>query len=234
MKTWWLPKAGLAEAEYEDAFWPPGGRYENVEAFHAAIADGATEASFSREWARRLVRFYCAARTLQYDWLDIVPRAQGSWLRRIGGRALPWYAEEKLRMGSFAAFLGLTLSSAGVWESSAIGDSCLFQMRSGAMVAGWPVEDSARFAERPLLLSTRAGPGQVRDQMLYTMGGWEPGDEFLLMTDALAAWFLRECEQSGSPACLALGDSFPAWIAGLRAEARIRNDDVTLCHLRVT
>ena len=53
----WIQKAGSPEEEYEDAFWPRrsvSGESRQKETF--AIADGATESSFSGVWAKQLVR----------------------------------------------------------------------------------------------------------------------------------------------------------------------------------
>src|SRR5438876_30634 len=67
-------------------------------------------------------------------------------------------------------------------------------------------------------------------------GEFSPGDRAWLMTDALAQWFLAEAEKGGTPwddlgALPAAPDpdaAFAAWVEGLRAARRLRNDDVTL------
>jgi hypothetical protein len=71
----------------------------------------------------------------------------------------------------------------------------------------------------------------------YQAGTWLPGDHFLLMTDALAEWFLRQCE-AGSPveatAHILLPDdqnAFASRIEELRESQGLRDDDVTLLHL---
>ena len=69
----------------------------------------------------------------------------------------------------------------------------------------------------------------------HARGRWRPGDRFLLMTDALAQWFLRRNEQGERPAAEIaelLGAADPAaafadWIERMRAQD-LRNDDVTL------
>ncbi|MEJ7708934.1 MAG: hypothetical protein WKF84_03550 [Pyrinomonadaceae bacterium] len=63
-------------------------------------------------------------------------------------RALPWYAEEKSRAGSFAAFVGLQfLNIAGSlrWKSIALGDSCLFIVRNHQLQIAFPVSDPKKF-----------------------------------------------------------------------------------------
>jgi hypothetical protein len=61
-------------------------------------------------------------------------------------------------------------------------------------------------------------------------------DRFLLMTDALAQWFLREYEAGKAPweviepilAESAGKEAFVSWVRELRDSQGLRNDDVTL------
>jgi hypothetical protein len=56
-----------------------------------------------------------------------------------------------------------------------------------------------------------------------------------LMTDALAAWFLRANEQGAQPwqelDAFRAPDAFAAWLTEKRAAHAMRNDDVTLIRL---
>ena len=76
-RAYWMPKAGNSEAEYEDSFWP---RFLDGESnnFRFAVADGATEASFSGIWARQIVRAFGKGFEDFYD--DV--RQQGVLYRR--------------------------------------------------------------------------------------------------------------------------------------------------------
>ena len=58
-EAFWLPKAGNTLEEYEDAFWPRKSIDRSTSMFRCAVADGATETSFSAVWAQTLVRAYC-------------------------------------------------------------------------------------------------------------------------------------------------------------------------------
>ena len=55
-----VPKRGNQEHENEDAFWPPPCLLwtYNESGFRCAVADGATTAAFSGEWAQQLVRAF--------------------------------------------------------------------------------------------------------------------------------------------------------------------------------
>ncbi|HXG08313.1 MAG TPA: hypothetical protein VNK04_00840, partial [Gemmataceae bacterium] len=55
-EPFWVPKQGHHEEEYEDAVWPPEPRDYPAADVHLAIADGATESSYARDWARLLVQ----------------------------------------------------------------------------------------------------------------------------------------------------------------------------------
>jgi hypothetical protein len=50
-----VAKAGNLSEEYEDAYWPLDVVEGTGELFRFAVADGATESSYSKIWARLLV-----------------------------------------------------------------------------------------------------------------------------------------------------------------------------------
>src|ERR1035441_2954618 len=132
----WVQKAGNPEEEYEDAFWPKSrvsGEYRS--GVSLAVADGATESSFSGIWARQLARAYCRGIIDPLNTNASLLKKQRVWSRVVGRKRLPWYAEEKIQNGAFSTILGLTLSdgneggSAGSWQAFAVGDSCLVHVR---------------------------------------------------------------------------------------------------------
>ena len=248
----WLPKAGNARDEYEDACWPAGvGRGDGRAPFRCAIADGATETSFAGCWAEALVAAFGAGRFDAEGLPGALPALQRAWRERVGARPLPWYAEEKLRSGAFAAFLGLTIAApapgeaGGAWEAVAVGDSCLFALRGERLLGAFPLAAPEEFDRRPTLIASEpAGNGAIAASIERAGGAWESGDEFVLLTDALARWFLAAPELGGAPwtalraltpgadgadaADADLDEGFAAWIAGLRRAGDLRNDDVTL------
>ncbi len=241
----WLPKAGNTVEEYEDACWPLRSVNRELRAFRCAVADGATEASFSASWARLLIRAYCTGQWGGRRMFRTLGRLQTVWRQELDALQLSWYAEEKLRSGAFASLLGFTLIApgeeyAGGWMAEAVGDSCLFQVRSDDVITAFPMSCAAAFNSRPHLIgSTAASNEHLLEHERKTRGGWEPGDTFYLMTDALACWFLNRVE-AGDRSWLELAiagaggqPSFAAWIGQLREERLIRNDDVTLLRVDV-
>jgi hypothetical protein len=245
-QPFWAPKRGNEDSEYEDAFWPRKAIECETPDFRCAVADGATETSFSRIWARQLVRYFCKnSDAAPFDG-DGFCRLQQRWSTVVHKRPLPWYAEEKARLGAFAAIVGLVLRSnddemRGNWQAVAVGDSCLFQMRGEEVLVRFPLADSSAFTNRPHLLSSNpAHTGRVTDHIRNIEGGWQKEDTFYLMTDALACWFMREDEGGRMPWKILRdlntrdqGKPFREWIEDLRREGAIRNDDVTLLRVDI-
>jgi hypothetical protein len=248
-KPFWAQRHGNEDSEYEDAFWPR----EPIDglsmtSFRCAVADGATETSYSRIWAALLVRYWCrsACPATTFDGADL-PKWQQSWSRIVRRRPLPWYGEEKVRQGAFAAILGLALDdvpngSGGTWSAVAIGDSCLVQVRGDEVLARFPPLNSAAFSNRPHLLSSNPNyNSRVVNHAQKTQGTWQGDDAFYLMTDALACWFMREDEQRRTP-WKVLRDletcdevkPFRELIEDLRKQGALRNDDVTLLRVEVS
>jgi hypothetical protein len=249
VKAFWLPKDGSTEEEYEDAFSPKHSSSVTGQRLRFAVADGATEASFSKFWARLLVRaFVRRALTLPLTLEQLVP-LQEQWAAAVHGRTLPWYAEEKAASGAFSSLLGLELSedaSTGkpqrTWRATAAGDSCLIQVAREQITAAFPLKESAAFSNRPDLLgSLRTNPPGVDEGgfILESRGTWACDDQFFLMTDALACWFLKQSELGKKPwSILNAADadglaSFREFIIGLRREGALKNDDVTLLKIDI-
>lgn len=257
-RAFWAPKAGNRADEYEDAFWPlhavtrPARRSGKQPAknpprrsagpqdtrLRFAVADGATETSFAGLWARRLVRAYgegCFSGADWDTWLDQLQREQAAWYGEVLQKPLPWYAEDKVREGAYAALLGLEVTAAGEWGGVAVGDCCLLQWRGDELAAAFPAQDAAFFTSRPYLLSSNTARNEgLEDQVQRAVGQWLPGDRFALLSDALGQWALRGLEAGDPPwpALVAVEKAgqqraFHRWVEDLRASGSLRNDDVT-------
>jgi hypothetical protein len=238
-----LPKAGSRRAEDEDGVaWSRRER-------RFAVADGASASAFARLWAHLLVHAYTAG------WLtpealetDLAP-VQARWAALVDRRPMPWYAMEQARRGAFAALVGLSLSADGGWSALAVGDCCLFHLRRGALLVAFPVDDPDAFDNRPMLLGSRpVSNRRLREcgAIATASGAWQPGDTFLLMSDALAAAYLRmrrgpaDAQAPPGPMSPLPGlefdrtrAGFRRWIRALRAQRLVRNDDVSLLWLPI-
>ncbi len=242
-----LPKAGSSAGECEDAFFTQFPSSGDGWLATFAIADGATESILSGQWANILVRQFCKRdRGLPSIDERLLQQAYKVWdrwkrlylLRRVErGIPIQWYEEPGLEVGAFSTLTGLTLLSDPFrWIGTAIGDSCLFQVRGGHLRISFPIRHSMDFGHRPELICSE--PSRNADMLdgVHRDGGYlREGDHFYLMSDALAGWFLRQHEAGHHPwKELARFQSrsdqvvFEEWVTGLRHEARVRNDDVVL------
>jgi hypothetical protein len=237
-----LPKEGSGAEECEDAFaWSADSR-------RFAVADGATEAFDARRWAVRLAETWVAAESAPLTVEEFRPwlAEQGEWLRASWeGRKLSWYAEEKRRAGSFAAFVGLRLEERGRrvrWDAVALGDSCLVQTRGGRVETAMPVSAHEEFNSAPPLVPSNEAVREAALAKLVSAGGEaERGDVFLLMSDALSAWYLESLSKSDGRAAqfdslLAASENelLARLLRGERESKRLKDDDVAAVRIHLT
>lgn len=236
-----LPKLGNEEVEYEDAYASLENKCSDNQTIRVAVADGATESSFSAEWAGMLSK--CYVENEFYDIKELrlqVESLSKDWQSNIDVRQLTWFAEEKARMGAFSTLLGLEIyldaTDIAGWHSIAVGDSCLFQIRNNLLEYAFPIQHSSDFSNSPILISSKPEKNRQHwDKALRRYGNWQAGDFFFLTTDALAAWFIHEYELGNLPweILIKLIDdnecdkSFKLWVNELRASSSMKNDDVT-------
>ena len=242
-RQYFTPKAGCTDEEYEDAFYPSDSVDAEKESFSFAVADGATETSYSKMWAQLLVEGYCNGRLTEPNPAEEILSLQSEWSKMVGSRPLPWYAEEKIRSGAFSSLLGLTIKQGhslpaaveGTWEATAIGDSCLFQIRDDELLRTFPLENSEQFNSRPVLISSNPTyNGNLEEHILNSEGHWQAEDDFYLLTDALACWFFKEVEKDRKPWKFKYAqDMFVNRINNLRKKGTLRNDDVTMIHVEI-
>lgn len=236
----WSTKAGNSIEEYEDAFWPSRPCERRDGELRLAVADGATETSFSREWAQILTKAWCDGEIPDADPLRHGSCISERWRAAINSRPLPWYAEEKVLHGAFAALLGLRVlatstGTSAYWRAMAIGDTCLFVMRGQTLRAAFPLTTADDFGRSPVLISTRENSNaHVANSCLRRAGRMRPGDKMYLMTDALAHWFLSSpVEVRGLADRWSNGETFLEDVADLRASGTLKNDDVTFVRVDV-
>ncbi len=228
-KAFWLQKGGNAGDEYEDAFAPAALPEASTDEFRCAVADGATETSFSGLWAKLLVDAFVDQRLPRIEMEHLAPLS-GNWHQAIAARTankpLPWYAVEKLEKGAFSSLMGLSVHADGNWRAHCVGDSCLFHVRPKQAIRAFPYHTPDEFNNHPALLSTDA---TAAFETKVARGRWRDGDYFLLMTDALAHFFLSQRKLRGQLASDALDQpGFEALVQAARGDRICRNDDVTL------
>ena len=242
------PKDGNSEDEYEDAYQPPAdGEYE-LQAFTAAVADGASEGFLSRQWAELLVIEYCSDESDKSSLASFVIETEAIWReyleayiqkREEGNRPIQWYEEPGLENGAFSTLVGLSIfdgpnDAEKTWNAEAVGDTCLFQIRHNELVCSFPIENAETFNSWPALISSNPKHNKnLVENCKSAEGLWEDGDQFFMMSDAISAWFLQEHEANHQPVVWMQELSkknnveFVEWICGLRENNEIKNDDVT-------
>ena len=236
------PKQGSERLECEDAI------AFNPARMVFAISDGATEAYDSRTWARLLVKAWVRIDPPAFDSQDLEPlvrdlgrRLHGRWSQR----ELPWYAEEKAQEGSFAAFLALRLQVADEtlhWRANALGDCCLIHRNGLTIWESFPIVRSEDFNSNPVLLpSIESKQRPALDRVKHVSGVAGPGHDFLLLSDAVAYWFLKEHERGDDHRIRLFDrlsetddtDSLLHFFDDLRNSNQMRNDDIAILRIEI-
>ncbi len=237
-RTFWLPKDVRHSGEFQDAYDVDPRRGI------AAIADGVSSGIFSASWAKLLTESVVAAPPDVSDgealarWLA---HERQAWREPIDVDNLPWFQKPKLQQGAYTTLLWVMLAPQGKhlsYRAAAIGDSCLFHLRGECLLSSFPMENSAAFAEDPVVIGS---VNRKQDHLLtfhQSADDCQPGDLLVLATDAVAAWIVAEYEQGRTPRLDSWWQmSQEAWrgmILELREENSIRYDDSTVLLLKLT
>jgi len=240
-----MPKVGEQETDIQDAC------YYSRDRTVVAIADGASTSLWPREWANLLVEHFChhnqdSIASIYEQWEEWLRPLQEQWrqqsLKIKKDPTIPWYAQgSKDKDHGSATFVGLKLrqqNQAGkkIWEALAVGDSCLFQIKANSdELVAFPVDKSEQFTTVTncfhSLPEYKSYPPAFRENF------YEEGDIFLLATDALAEWIIKDYENATSRwkklISVATQEEFTTFISQLRDDRLIKNDDTTLLRLKV-
>lgn len=195
----WTQKMGNKPEEWEDAYAtdPAGGTI--------VVADGASSGIYCRIWADQLTKRFIADRPDPRDWLAFgkwVHGLRGEWRTTINYSTLNWAKQRKVdEVGAAATLLALEVGSVDAegnrpWRACAVGDASLFWVRNGQLQASFPVVAADQFGSAPLLV--RSNPG-FKTLALIAAGVCQPGDRFLLATDAVAARLLKSAASGPGP-----------------------------------
>jgi hypothetical protein len=211
--------------------WPRLGRF--------ALSDGASISYDSRGWARTLCWQFMRDINVGPDWLE---RARTRFAACSTPAEDDWAAILASDRGSFATFLGITVTASGL-VVHAIGDTVLFAIWPNAQLTIYPQLSHADFAGEPVLLCSVAGRGAFPDTedafsdrqfaLPAPSAGWS-GTKLIAVTDALAEWVVRtednterveKLEEIGRHRDRA---SFDAWVAEAIAVGELRRDDCSM------
>lgn len=221
-----VPKPGNRLDENEDA------AAGDPAALRFAVADGASEGWQSGAWAARLAAAFVRRPPTPADFPRWLGAVRQSWQPPADAGPVPWYAEQKREQGAFAAFVGVefrpsTKTPGLAWKAVAVGDSCLIVLRGGRVELSFPVTAPEAFGNSPKLVPSAVAARCPRPEWLA--GRAEPGDVFLLATDAGAAAILRA---AAAPGGLPPFADPRAVLESLAAFQPPPHDDLTLAVIR--
>lgn len=219
----------------------------NDEKGRYAIADGATRSFFPKEWATLLVKHFCESADLslvKIDWRDWIGPIQQKWYKqveeKVSERNLFYLTNSfNAKESAVSTFIGIEFNKDnGGWEAMIVGDSCLFH-KSDSEFKSYLMENSADFTNHPEIFASFAKDNH--SEPTFIRGNANPGDTFILATDALAKWILEHKETGKLDAALdrlkaiRMDEEFYQFVHGARHDEVIRlvNDDVTLILISV-
>jgi archaellum component FlaF (FlaF/FlaG flagellin family) len=231
-----------------------------------AIADGATQSVFAEEWANLLVDGFCQSqekepckyiqdnaqawlKPLQDEWMPLYEQARNK-LSDPNGKTWSPLKSGNHRVNSAAStFVGVQLfpvkaNRKGKWQSVAIGDSCLFHFRQinhkYELLKAFPLEKSQDFSTATHAFNSNPKySALIKEKPVFFEGDYQLKDTFLLATDALAQWILknREAGKDDWQKLLTINeneqDEFEQMVDNLRKNNEIVFDDTTFCRMQV-
>jgi hypothetical protein len=235
------PKTGNTANEYEDAFDCDSSRGV------FAIADGATESSFSDIWAGALVSTFVDNppgfdRNDRDVMKDILRVARARWYGNIDWASLSWFQKNKALLGSYSTLLGLQIEVDGTqnrFRCMTIGDSCMFHI-SGGRMESFPFSDSRDLSNTPRLMWSGHGYNSGLEKEVeipgieVKYGKLRAGDTVVLATDAISKWILTHKAEKPWIEITSHSDDFYSFVGNLISGGEIKNDDVTVIFITVS
>jgi hypothetical protein len=221
------------------------------------VVDGATQAYDPLRWVDQLVTSFVPPPGAGPNpgGPRLEPAAMRAWFAAMQDRwtanvrAFDSIIEERKfnEVGSFATLLGLEISGLDseepFWRAVALGDTVLFHVRAGRLIATFPPMGPDDFGTLPDGVHTlRSSLDRMTGRLLVGSGVLAPGDFLFAATDAMAHWILRAVGREETKVWDMLGglahpDVFARFVEDQRREQdgakRMKNDDVTLMRLRM-
>lgn len=204
-----------------------------------AVSDGATESYCSNIWSPLLVSTYAKTGSLEKLFGELDNLAQ-SWLGQLPEmpKSLAWMNDAKVASGGHATLIGLNLLENSTWNAEAVGDSCLFHVRGDTMLCHFPLLEPSDFDTSPPLIASNMSKERkeaLLEEALCFEGEWENGDIFLLATDALSCWLLKQENIAEDLQRLVQmsQEEFQEWAEQMVADQEIVNDDLTVLKIQI-
>ncbi len=250
-----VPKADGNSTYCEDAYFP------NENTVHTringrcyiAVADGVSETSYAKEWANQLTEHFSEfdPETIFADWVKTQQNQFNEALdKKIKEKekagTLPWYVYDKVAAGAAATFAGLILDlENNTFHCFAVGDAIVIITKPNQAPVAWPINDPKDFDNTPNQINSKHTKAEYIEKIDHRLtfptthqklqNNILTGDEtFLLMTDALAAWTLQDPVRNITELLnLSTNEAFAAWVKQHRGSKVLKNDDTTLCIIKL-
>jgi serine/threonine protein phosphatase PrpC len=172
-----------------------------------AIADGASQSFYSGIWAEMLVQHFCQNPDVnESNWKDWLHPIQEKWLSEIKQRIETAKKEENpswvtninrlnAREPATSTFVGLQFLENQI-KVSIVGDSCLFIFHNNQLTKSYLLKKSDDFNDRPQYFASYAKDNIFKPCFFdVPLDSEQEKVHFILATDALAEWILKNVEQ---------------------------------------
>lgn len=208
IKTFKIPKTNETFDDCHDAY------SMNTEKGLFAISDGVSKSFFPATWSKLLVNFFLENYSVFFkkdvkEWNDCLNPIRKEWIqtvkknikdREAKEEKIPYHVYNRLidplEYGA-ATFAGLQIEKKENelhWQLSIVGDSCLFIINEQNELQSFLNQKTSEFDNHPDFLASRKiqNPKNITCQK----GIAQIGDKFILATDALAEWILKNHEEN--------------------------------------
>ncbi len=238
---WSLPKVGNPPERNEDA---AGSRYDpETGRLRLAVADGASTSWYSGEWARLLVEFALRldtsepfAWTTQKEWEEGLTEVRRQWREALppANHALGYLnelARTKTDRGAAACLMLVEIDLPnGAWRAVGYGNCLLVQTTQATVSHCGPYTRPEEYdGFTPLILSTAGFTGKD-ENFFRAEGRCQVGDEFYLMTDEAAKWFVSDPYVYGLSQLRRIKrvEEAALLVESLRLAGEVQDDDMTV------
>ncbi|MEG3789332.1 hypothetical protein V1318_04290 [Lysobacter sp. CCNWLW3] len=187
-----VPKHADSPSDNEDAY------RVDAERGRVVVSDGASESFDAKSWAQLIVDQFMETGPNEAT----VGECVAAFAALHDPAALSWSRAAAFERGSFGTLLVAQEDSDGRLGVISIGDSLAVVTDGHVLLGQWPYDAAEQFAQKPVLLSTKAELNVdllQEDSERVVTATWERGDLqgpvfVLCMTDALGAWLLASTQ----------------------------------------
>ncbi|MEL6930267.1 MAG: hypothetical protein AAFO95_16750, partial [Cyanobacteria bacterium J06600_6] len=225
-----------------------------AKANYLAIADGSSQSFYPTIWAKLLVRHFIDLPNLNEDnWQDWLAPIQEEWLSEVTSRVEIAKSKKKpvwitnqnrllRREAATSTFVGLKLTGKKLYLSI-VGDSCVFVwQKEKNRLEAFNRQSSQEFDDRPEYFGSYSKDNNFQPQFFeIELDNFELKNTFFLVaTDALAEWVLKNWE---------LGDEVFSYLLNIQSQGdfenkmslardssqfKLKNDDTTLITFQIS